>query len=1073
MLLSVPLASDADKDLIVPFASDISGSAASRIVVQTSGTAPNRAFVAQWQNFTGLRFLNARTTGAKDTINFQVRIDENGMVSVSYGRMSFAATEYSNDVQVGLKGRTSSDLQTRVVEPPTDRQTLPWGNSRRGSEALDLCRVAITTGESGRALAGVPPVGLVFAWLPAGVSLGASAGMSGGGGTGGMMSMMPATASTAAQLQLPANGAMFALPGTVRWNAVEGATAYRVVVADNADLNEPLIDVPVSGTQFFVRTSTLNPTAGAQYFWAVQAQRGEQVLPRSEVRSWRTLLEPRVRQATQRMFYQGQTVTFSLFPEFFTFPANTVGQTLPVVFMADSGNVGGTANTPTRFSVTEARVVSSTALTITMTVPESAQIGTWGISLSGDTATDARQRNLFTIRPADNPPVTSGFNPRVHGFKFDNSEESVWNQSVWGGIDYSSSAFPAEVQALNARSSDFPSWADYTAAWERRNSRSAFTDAERRQPRREVVTAWRREKTKWGGSCHGFATTALAAWAGIYTFDRPVFELDVNPTLRTLINRNQIFQDNPKTGNEDDGTPNSAVRQIIESWKRPRSEHFEVGTYNIVNGESKGAHALVPYRITTTLRPDGDIIDSVYCYDMNFPGAMDSAIAVNRTRNTWTWWGLLNSNERAGDQPWRGSAETASFVADGTAGTNWLVAQNTVQPAAAQAGALAAKPNARAAVANTPSSGAAASDELFQISFGDDDTTSTASTPFARLTNRLNQRIESRGALSLRPQIPDASLVRPISTSANAVANGFNVPAFTAERFRLEYTPNAVGRVNALGWDIGRYGLYTEFSTNLPASPTPALTPVTLEYNRATDYVKIVATQPLNNAGLAVYKNDPTDSLWTNYIQLDNYELAANDSVDVQLLGDGASFTITNFGAAKRFGMYLERYDSTAFSNILLPARSRQTYIVEDWNVLRTCDIQVFMDRGLRGRPDTTYFLRRAGRVQTSVQDGARTASNGVSTLVPTPHHLSITPNPATNEASVRYVLFEPSWVTVEIADVLGHQVMTVFEGKQGAGRHTVEYHTQHLSPGTYICRVIVSHGVQRSTETRLLNVVR
>jgi hypothetical protein len=1063
----LPFTTDGFKDIVAAFGTDVSGMAVSRLITRTSGTAPNRSFVVQWQNFTGSAFSN-RGDRRKDTLNFQIRIDENGTVSASYGRLSFASVLYSSFVQVGLKGRAATDLATRIVEQSSEMLRSPWLSSKAGRGEQDVCtlgseRDAVTNEQK---VSAFPAEGFAFAWLPAS----AVTGMLQGGMTMGMtMGMTGAQSLSPVQLASPATGVTFALPGTLRWQPLEGATAYRLQIADNAELNEPLVDIPVSVTQFFVRPSLLSPRDGSQYFWAVQAQRGDQILPRSDVRSWRTQLLPRTRQATQRMFFQGQRVSFIIYPEFYTFPSEGINQTVPMEMVADSGDIAGT-NTPRRFTVTEARITSATSLTITMTVPEGAQTGTWGLATSGDTA--GRERNLFTIRPQDQPPVTSGFSPRVHGFKFDNSEESVWNRSIWGGIDYSSAAFPAEVQALNARSSDFPSWVDYVGAWERRNSRSAFTDAERKQPRREVVVAWRREKTKWGGSCHGFATSALAAWAGLYTFDKPAFELDVNPTLRTLINRNQIFQDNPKTGLEDDGTPNSTVRQIIESWKLPRGQHFEVGTYNVINGESKGAHALVPYRITSTVRPDGDIIDSVFCYDMNFPGVMDSAIAVNRTRNTWAWWGLLNSNERTGDRPWSGNAETASLVADGTALTNWVVTQNSVQAAPA----LASKGNVLSSVANA-GTGSTAEDDSFIINFGDDDTTRTASTPFARLTNRLGQRIESRGSLSLRPQIPDASVVRPISTSANVVATGFNVPRYTAENFRLNYTPNAAQRTNSIGWDIGRFGLYGEFTTNLPAStPAASLTPVTFAYDRSSDYVKTIASQPLSDAGFALYKTDPTDSLYTNYVQLSDFSFNANDSLDMQLVGDGSSFVLTNYAStAKRFDIYLERYDSTAFESVAIPARARQTYVVYDWNRLKSCDVQVLMDRRLAGKPDTAYFLRQAGRIQTSVREGSRVAGS----TAPTEHHLSIAPNPASDLASVRYVLYDAAsvqTVRIELVNMVGVQVAPAVELRQFAGQHTYELDTRSLPVGAYLCRLTItgsSNGAARTVETRLVNIVR
>ncbi len=63
-------------------------------------------------------------------------------------------------------------------------------------------------------------------------------------------------------------------------------------------------------------------------------------------------------------------------------------------------------------------------------------------------------------------------------------------------------------------------------------------------------------------------------------------------------------------------------------------------------------------------------------------------------------------------------------------------------------------------------------------------------------------------------------------------------------------------------------------------------------------------------------------------------------------------------------------------------------------------------------------------------------------------------PNPFNPSTSIRFGLPHESNVTVSVFNLLGQEVATLFEGRLGAGIHTVSLDGSQLSSGVYFCRV-------------------
>ncbi|MFB6231463.1 MAG: T9SS type A sorting domain-containing protein [Salinibacter sp.] len=78
-------------------------------------------------------------------------------------------------------------------------------------------------------------------------------------------------------------------------------------------------------------------------------------------------------------------------------------------------------------------------------------------------------------------------------------------------------------------------------------------------------------------------------------------------------------------------------------------------------------------------------------------------------------------------------------------------------------------------------------------------------------------------------------------------------------------------------------------------------------------------------------------------------------------------------------------------------------------------------------------------------------------------------PNPARQQATIRYALPRDQRVQLDVYDVLGRRVMRLVGGRKEAGRHQVALNASRLSSGTYFYRL----STGETTKTRRLTVVR
>lgn len=69
-------------------------------------------------------------------------------------------------------------------------------------------------------------------------------------------------------------------------------------------------------------------------------------------------------------------------------------------------------------------------------------------------------------------------------------------------------------------------------------------------------------------------------------------------------------------------------------------------------------------------------------------------------------------------------------------------------------------------------------------------------------------------------------------------------------------------------------------------------------------------------------------------------------------------------------------------------------------------------------------------------------------------------PNPCTDHATVRFKLAGSSQVTLELYDIAGKQVASLFHENLVAGLYEIDLNTSLLRSGTYICRLLVGDTV-------------
>ena len=195
-------------------------------------------------------------------------------------------------------------------------------------------------------------------------------------------------------------------------------------------------------------------------------------------------------------------------------------------------------------------------------------------------------------------------------------------------------------------------------------------------------------------------------------------------------------------------------------------------------------------------------------------------------------------------------------------------------------------------------------------------------------------------------------------------------------------------------------------------------------------------------------------------VQAGNLPLTLEVNLQEDTDGNG---TFDGGGADDEFrAQYRIEETGTGYQTVQIPLSSfRKVNAAEAGDRLLDADAilqVVFAFGGLQG-PEFAIAIDNLGFASSELN----TAGELPPALAEAPQ---VFPNPAATTATVAFELAQAADVSVEVFDVLGRRVATVFEGTRGAGPAALAVPTDALGAGTYLVRVRTDGGVATTTLT-------
>ena len=244
-----------------------------------------------------------------------------------------------------------------------------------------------------------------------------------------------------------------------------------------------------------------------------------------------------------------------------------------------------------------------------------------------------------------------------------------------------------------------------------------------------------------------------------------------------------------------------------------------------------------------------------------------------------------------------------------------------------------------------------------------------------------------------------------------------------------------------------------------------------------------------NNGGLTLFKSDDGGSTWAEISSVTSFDPGAN-TLDAVGLSSFSRFTAAETGSA--LPVELSGFegqvsgDAVVLQWTTLSERGNagfdiQRAVKEDGTVGTFQKIGFaqghgttssqkqyrFEDTNLPYEAETlVYRLRQIDR------DGSETLSDPVTVQKRAPDQSALygsVSNPVRQTALIRYKLAESANVTISVFNTLGQRVARVVDGKQDAGRQTVQFETSGLPSGVYFIRM----RTEDMTQTKRMTIVR
>jgi hypothetical protein len=306
-----------------------------------------------------------------------------------------------------------------------------------------------------------------------------------------------------------------------------------------------------------------------------------------------------------------------------------------------------------------------------MCINDSMQYGGYYKDLQGIT-------HGFIVRKID-----LGFRPHIDGWKFPNLIDYMWNSSDWMKINYEEDIFQVKkygskytgfLNYINTtlrlplgdhiKKSYFPDWATFVETYGENNCYEL--NGNLKMPMPKALVYWDKiANMGWGGSCHGFATSAFMLFQKKIDFcnnypDATILlsnndktnSINLNNGIRSRINALQtacgIDSVYLNKIHQKDKSPAEVLKEIK---KMILTQQDDLRTLSIFNCNGSGGHSLCPYKVE--VNPENADEEFVYVYDCNIPNDTTRKITINKIQGIWSYKCSLNSSGQEVD--WGGN----------------------------------------------------------------------------------------------------------------------------------------------------------------------------------------------------------------------------------------------------------------------------------------------------------------------------------------------------------------------------------------------------------------------------------
>ena len=610
----------------------------------------------------------------------------------------------------------------------------------------------------------------------------------------------------------------------------------------------------------------------------------------------------------------------------------------------------------------------------------------------------------YVLTRIDNNGNYEKFEQGKHGWRFINTNSSMWPDSWWSQFNYQTGIDPNTGNPYPrffhwTPSSIFPDW----PLWVKEFSPAQCYVGAGGVYKGKAELKWQVKSKAYKGSCFGFALSSfmafsfqsqfLAANPGIPAFTN-LYDLLMSDSVRSTINGNHLLQFGKQSLDNDLISYSKNPRTTLQELKIMfLSDNPDIKTISIFNnnGNGGGGHNMAPVKLVEILPGYYDLD----LYDSNNPGDTTGFIEIDSTNNTWADYTGLGST-------WKGNSH---FYLE-------LPVSNYF---------------------NTPI--------LSKMNMGTiQKNTSTSNIEFYNTPDANVIYTASNGS---RIGVTDSSVI-------NEIGNGipiFNKSGYPSNPIGFYIPDDSYSMVLKNPHDAAGKVYFSAFKND-----------VIYDYERdsanstQTDRFKI-------DNGFSVVSPDQANKLVNleviaesdtleRIMLVNNTQLAQNDSLYSQQVNQ-SSFVLKNYGKVKTYDLELNERSvggQKVFQYFAVPLKANTTHtLVPEWGNLNLSNLKILIDTGNKGSNDDSLILVNQ---YTGVNDHNQPN-------IPNNYSLAQNyPNPFNPTTTINYQLQFSGRVTLKVFNILGREVAALVNEDKPAGNYSVNFDAGRLSSGIYFYRL-------------------